>query len=65
MKSTIFLILGVIVFAAGTLFALQGAGVVHWPPQSSMLDKRDWVAYGIVIALIGIALILTARRIRR
>ena len=64
MKSNIILLLGVLVFAAGTLFALQGANVVHWPAQSVMVGKSDWTEYGIVIALMGVALILTGRRIR-
>ncbi len=65
MKPAVIMVLGILVFAAGTLFALQGAGVVNWPQESTMIGHRDWVEYGIVIALIGIALILTARRIRR
>jgi hypothetical protein len=65
MKSLIILILGVIVTAAGLLFALQGASVVRWPASSSMLGDRDWIEYGIVITLMGIALLLTARRIRQ
>jgi hypothetical protein len=64
MKATIVLILGLIVTAAGALFTLQGANIVHWPADSFMLGHRDWVEYGVVIALIGIALIMTARRIR-
>ena len=65
MKAAIILVLGLLIFAAGALFALQGAGVVNWPQQSTMIGHRDWVEYGIVVALIGAALILTARRIRR
>ena len=65
MKSTLVLILGVLVFAGGTLFALQGSGVVHWPAESFMLDQRDWVEKGIVVAMIGAALMLTAWRIRK
>ncbi len=65
MKSGAVLIIGLVVLAFGTLFALQGAGVVHWPRESFMLDQRDWVEKGIVFALIGLALIATAWRIRR
>jgi hypothetical protein len=64
-KSLIVLILGLIVLAAGLLFTLQGAGVVHWPADSFMLDKTDWIERGIVVMLIGLALVLTARRIRQ
>ena len=65
MKSTIITIIGVIVLAAGLLFALQGADVVHWPAESFMLGRRDWVEYGIVIAIIGAMLMVTGWRIRR
>jgi hypothetical protein len=65
MKSVAVLILGLVVLAFGTLFALQGAGVVHWPRESFMLDQRDWIEKGMVVALIGLALIATAWRIRR
>jgi hypothetical protein len=65
MKATLILLLGIVVLAFGTLFTLQGAGVVHWPPQSFMLDQRDWIERGLVVALAGLALILTAWRIRK
>ena len=65
MKASIILILGVLIAAGGLLFTLQGAGVVAWPHESAMVGKRDWIEYGIVIILIGVALILTARRIRQ
>ena len=65
MKASAILVLGLVIFAFGTLFTLQGAGVVHWPRESFMLDNRDWIERGIVVALIGLGLILTAWRINR
>ncbi len=65
MKSNIILIIGIAVLAFGTLFILQGAGLVAWPRESFMIGQRDWIEKGIVVVLIGLALILTARRIRR
>jgi hypothetical protein len=65
MKATIILILGLLATAAGLLFALQGAGLVHWPAESFMIGHREWTEYGIVIVLIGVGLILTARRIKQ
>ena len=65
MKSAAVFIIGVIVFAAGVLFALQGANVVHWPAESFMVDHRDWVEKGILLAILGIAAMLAARRIRQ
>jgi hypothetical protein len=65
MKPAIILLVGTVVLAFGLLFTLQGAGIVHWPRESFMLDQRDWVERGIVVMLIGLALMLTAWRIRK
>ena len=63
-KATLLVVAGLAAVGFGTLFALQGAGIVHWPPQSTMLDQRDWIERGIVV-LAGLAMILTAWRIRK
>jgi hypothetical protein len=58
------LVLGLLLIAAGIFWALQGAGVVMWPAESFMLRQESWVTYGIVTALIGIAVIGLSRRSR-
>lgn len=58
-------ILGVLLILAGTLWALQGAGLVMWPADSFMLRQQSWVTYGIATALLGVALIALGRRRRR
>lgn len=65
MKPAIILILGLLVLASGVLFMLQGSGMVHWPRESFMLDQRDWIERGLLVAMIGVALILTAWRLNR
>ena len=65
MKSTIIFVIGVFVLAEGILFALQGSGLVAWPRQSFMINDHTWIERGIVVALIGAALILTAWRIQK
>jgi len=65
MKAAVIFLLGAVVLVSGVLFTLQGAGVVHWPPESFMIDQREWTERGIVVALIGLGLILTAWRIGR
>jgi hypothetical protein len=65
MKSTIVFVIGVFVLAEGILFALQGSGLVQWPRQSFMINDHDWIERGIVVALVGVALILTAWRIQK
>jgi hypothetical protein len=46
----------------GTLWALQGLGVVNWPPESFMLDRRDWALYGAMTAALGGVLLWFGRR---
>jgi hypothetical protein len=65
MKATVIFPFGVLVAAFGVLFALQGAGIVRWPADSFMVGTRDWIEYGIAIAMIGLGLMLAARRIRQ
>jgi hypothetical protein len=65
MKAAIIFVLGVVVTAIGALFALQGASIVRWPAESFMVGTRDWIEYGIAIAMSGLGLMLAARRIKQ
>jgi hypothetical protein len=56
------LLIGVLAFAAGLLFAGQGLGYVRWPAESFMIDQTNWVYYGGAIAIAGLFLIGVARR---
>lgn len=58
-------VLGALLILAGTLWALQGAGIVMWPAESFMLREKSWITNGIVTALVGVVLIALARRRRR
>jgi hypothetical protein len=58
-------VLGVLLVLAGALWALQGAGVVMWPASSFMLQDKSWITYGIVTALVGVAVLALGRRQRR
>lgn len=55
-------VLGLLLIAAGALWAMQGSGVVMWPADSFMLRQESWVTYGIVTALAGAALVAFSRR---
>jgi len=57
-------LLGAVLIVFGLFFALQGADIIHWPLQSTMLGRGAWIRNGLVIAAIGAAMILGARRIR-
>jgi hypothetical protein len=59
---TVLLILGLIALLVGLLWIGQGTGVVHWPASSFMIDQRPWVLRGAILAVVGLILILVARR---
>ncbi len=46
----------------GGLWFLQGAGVIHWPASSFMLDQRIWALWGALLAVVGIVVIRIGRR---
>jgi hypothetical protein len=56
--------LGVALALIGLLWIGQGLGYVNWPASSFMLDQRPWADRGAVAAVVGLLLILLARRIR-
>lgn len=64
MIRSILVALGLLLIVAGVFWALQGAGVVMWPAESFMLQQGSWVLYGIITALVGVAVIGLARRRR-
>ena len=55
-------IVGALCIAMGALWFLQGAGVVHWPASSFMLDQRVWMLWGGLLAAGGLILVAIARR---
>ena len=58
----VLLIAGIAAVLMGLLWVGQGAGLVHWPQSSFMLDQRPWVTRGAVLAVIGLVLIAVSRR---
>ena len=58
------LILGIAALLMGLLWISQGAGLVHWPASSFMIDQRPWVTRGAILAIVGI-LLVAASRLRR
>jgi len=59
---TLFILIGIVVAAAGLFFMAQGAGYIRWPAESFMISQTRWVYYGGAIALAGLLLVLIARR---
>ena len=60
----VLIVLGVLMALMGLLWIGQGLGYVRWPQSSFMIDQRPWVNRGTILAVIGLVLILAARRIR-
>ena len=58
-------IVGVAMVLVGGLWALQGLDIVRWPASSFMIDMSEWTVKGAGLAVVGLLLILVARRIRR
>jgi hypothetical protein len=55
-------LIGIIILAAGLFFMGQGSGLIRWPAESFMISAINWVYYGGGIAVVGILLIVVARR---
>ncbi|WP_375421960.1 hypothetical protein [uncultured Sphingomonas sp.] len=55
---------GILMTLMGVLWIGQGLGYIHWPASSFMLDQRPWADRGAVLAVLGLVLILVARRLR-
>ncbi len=59
---TLLILIGIVLLAAGLLFMGQGSGYIQWPAESFMVTQTKWVYYGGGIAVVGILLIMIARR---
>ena len=62
---TLLMIVGLLATLMGLLWIGQGTGVVRWPASSFMIDMSEWTVKGAGLAVVGLLLILLARRIRR
>jgi hypothetical protein len=56
------LIVGIVALLMGLLWIGQGAGLIHWPASSFMLDQRPWTLRGAILAAVGAGLIIVSRR---
>jgi hypothetical protein len=61
MLSRVFTAAGMFLVAMGTLFALQGAGLLMWPADSVMLARAQWVPRGLAMSALGMAVLAFAR----
>jgi hypothetical protein len=61
MKTALTLV-GIIALAMGLLWMGQGSGYIPWPASSFMISRTVWIYYGGALALVGIVVIIVARR---
>jgi hypothetical protein len=61
MKTALTLI-GIIALAMGLLWMGQGSGYIPWPASSFMISQSQWIYYGGALAVVGVILIIFARR---
>ena len=61
-NAMLLLLIGIALLAAGLLFVGQGWGLIRWPARSFMIDETKWIYYGGAIAVVGLVLIILARR---
>jgi len=53
---------GLLLIAAGLIWAAQGSGFFPYPAKSFMIDPRPWIVGGALTAACGMALLLWSRR---
>jgi len=55
-------IVGVAAILVGGLWALQGLDIVRWPASSFMLGDTVWTRNGVILAVVGVVLVWSARK---
>jgi hypothetical protein len=59
---TFLLVIGIVVTAAGLVWAAQGAGIFPYPAESFMIDETRWIWIGLATAVVGVILIVLSRQ---
>ncbi|HUD87962.1 MAG TPA: hypothetical protein VMR17_16080 [Xanthobacteraceae bacterium] len=59
---TVLTLIGIILLAVGLLWMGQGSGYIPWPASSFMISQTQWIYYGGGLAVVGLLLIIYARR---
>jgi hypothetical protein len=55
-------IVGIILLLAGLVFMGQGSRYFPYPAESFMVGASQWIYYGGGIAIVGLVLLIIARR---
>ncbi len=61
----IYIVIAALMVISGLFWALQGLGIIMWPPESFMLADRRWTLYGLLWAAGWTGLIWVLRGLRR
>ena len=59
---TLLTLIGIIVLLVGLVFIGQGSGYFPYPAESFMISQTRWVYYGAAIAVVGLLIVVFARR---
>jgi hypothetical protein len=59
---TFLLVIGIVVTAAGLVWAAQGAGIFPYPAESFMINETRWIWIGLATAVVGVILIALSRQ---
>jgi len=59
---TLLTAIGIMLLLAGLVWMGQGSGYFPYPAESFMVGATPWVYYGGATALVGLVLIIVARR---
>jgi len=59
---TLLTAIGIVLLLAGLVWMSQGSGYFPYPAESFMISQTRWVYYGGGTALVGLVLIIVARR---
>ena len=59
---TLLMLIGIVLLLMGLIFMGQGSGYFPYPASSFMVSQARWIYYGGGIAVIGVLLIIFARR---
>jgi hypothetical protein len=59
---TILFVVGLLAALLGFIWALQGAGIFRYPPESFMIDQTPWIWRGALVCVMGLAFALFSRR---
>jgi hypothetical protein len=59
---TLLTVIGIILLMMGLVFMGQGSGYFPYPASSFMISQTRWIYYGGAIAIVGLLIIVIARR---